>query len=252
MTTVLRLSLRQLGSRWRLLLVVALAALPVGLTALLSASQGDDSVDSAFFTNVLLDGLLMAVILPIVTIVLATASFGNEVEDRTLSYLTLRPVSRWLIALPKALAPFIIAGPVMAVSCAAVVLIGGGGILGSELVASDNVGLAILAAGVSALTAAAAYTAIFTWAGLAVSRALAFGLLYVFVWEGVVTTFLGGVRYFSVRAYSLAILNGIDGSTFESLEGRVIELPAAVVGVVVVVAAFFLLTVRQLRRMDVP
>ena len=112
MKTVLIVSLRQLGGRWRLLLVLALAALPVGLTALISAGAASDERSNDNFINTLLDGLLISGILPIVTLVMASASFGNEVEDRTLSYLVLRPVRRWLVALPKLLAPIIIAGPV--------------------------------------------------------------------------------------------------------------------------------------------
>ena len=83
------------------------------------------------------------------------------------------------------------------------------------------------------------------------TRALAVGLI-VFIWEGLITTFLGGVRYLSVRAYTLAILHGMDDTSFESLEDRVIEFPAAVGGTLIVTVVFFLLTIRRLRRMDVP
>ena len=111
---------------------------------------------------------------------------------------------------------------------------------------------AALAVSVAILVAVVAYTSIFTWAGLVTTRALALGLVYVFVWEALITTFLSGVRYFSVRAYSLAILHGMDDTTFEVLEDRVIELPAAIAGAAIVVVVFFLLTVRRLRQMDIP
>ncbi len=251
MNAVLRLSLRQLGGRWRLLLVLALAALPVGLAALVSALLGEDDAANADFINSILDGLLIAGILPIVVLVLATASFGNEVEDKTLSYLMMRPVSRWLIALPKLLASIIIAGPVLVVSGVAATLLGGSG-LGAVIVILHNDALAVLAVGAAVLTAVVAYAAIFTWAGLVTSRALAFGLLYVFIWEALVATFLDGARYFSVRAYALSIMHNIDSATFEALGGRVIKFPAAIAGAVIVVGVFFLLTVRRLRRMDVP
>ena len=72
------------------------------------------------------------------------------------------------------------------------------------------------------------------------------------IWVIQVQTCLGGVRYLSVRAYTLAILHGMDDTTFEPLGDRVIEFQAAVVGAIVVTVVFFLLTVRRLRRMDVP
>ena len=251
MKTVLVISLRQLGGRWRLLLVVALATLPVGLVALISAGAVSDERSNENFVNALLDALLISGILPIVTLVMASASFGNEVEDKTLSYLVLRPVQRWLVALPKLLAPMLIVGPVLVLSGIATTLVASGSV-GAALVVLDADGKAVLAVAVAILVAVVAYTSIFTWAGLVTTRALALGLVYVFVWEALITTFLGGVRYFSVRAYSLAILHGMDDTTFAVLEDRVIELPAAIAGAAIVVVAFFLLTVRRLRRMDVP
>ena len=251
MKTVLIISLRQLGGRWRLLLVLVLAALPVGLAALISAGATSDERSNENFVNALLDALLISGILPIVALVMASASFGNEVEDKTLSYLVLRPVQRWLVALPKLLAPMLIVGPVLVVSGIATTLVASGSV-GAAIVVLDGDGKAVLAVAVAILVAVVAYTSIFTWAGLVTTRALALGLVYVFVWEALITTFLGGVRYFSVRAYSLAILHGMDDTTFEVLEDRVIELPAAIAGAAIVVVVFFLLTVRRLRRMDIP
>ena len=98
----------------------------------------------------------------------------------------------------------------------------------------------------------AAYASIFTWAGLITTRALAFALIYVFLWERLISTYLEGIRYLSVRAYTLAILHGMDDESFEPLGERVIEFPAAIGGAVAVTAVFFWLTVRRLRRMDVP
>jgi hypothetical protein len=81
---------------------------------------------------------------------------------------------------------------------------------------------------------------------------LSFALVYVFLWEGVLSTFLGGVRYLSVRGYTLSIVHGIDGDVFRSLGPRVIEFPAALVGAGAVTVLFVWLTVRRLRRMDIP
>ena len=233
------------------MLILLLAALPIALAALVSATLSEDESSNEEFINTLLDGLLIAGILPIVTMVLATASFGNEMEDRTLSYLVLRPVRRSLIALPKLLAPIIVGGPVLVVSGIVATLLGGSS-LGAVIVVLHGDGQAALAVGTAVLAGVVAYAAIFTWAGLMTTRALAFGLIYVFIWEALITSFLGGVRYLSVRAYTLAILHGMDDSSFASLEGRVIEFQAAIWGTIIVTLVFFLLTVRRLRRMDIP
>ena len=245
MTAVLRLSLRQLGGRVRLLFILLLAALPVGLTALIMVTGGDES--SSDFIDSIIDALVIAGALPIVALVLATASFGNEVEDKTLSYLLLKPVPRWLIALPKTLAPIVIGGPALVVSGVASTVLGASAAL---FVAESDV-RAVLAVGVAVLAGVLAYSSVFTWAGLVTTRALAAGLIYVFIWEGLLSSLLEGVRYLSIRAYTLTILHGIDGESFSTLEERVIELPAAVVGVAAVTVVFFFLTVRRLRKMDV-
>ena len=191
--------------------------------------------------DAIFDGLIIAAILPLVAMTLGTAAFGNELEDRTLGYLTLKPVPRLQIALPKLLAPIIVGGPFLIAS----------GVISTLLGFQGDI-QAALAVGVSLLAGLVAYTAIFTWAGSMTSSALAFALLYVLVWEGVISSFLGGARYLSVRGYTLAIMHGLDEPSFTEFGDRVIEFPAAIAGAVAVTVVFFSLTVYRLRTMDVP
>ena len=246
-----RLSVRQLASGRRLLLLSLLALVPVGLAILISFTAGSGDTSNRGFVDILLDALLIAGILPIVTMVLASATFGNELEDRTLSYLVLKPVARSLIVLPKLLAPISIGAPLLVASGIATTIVSTSA-LGVALLQLDNGVRAVVAVGVALLVGVVAYASIFTWAGLVTTRALAFGLVYVFLWEGLISSFLGGVRYLSIRSYVLAIMHGIDDVNFGSLEGRVIEFPAAIAGAIAVTSVFFLLSVRRLRKMDVP
>lgn len=238
MGQVLNLSLRQLTGKWRVILIALLAVIPVGLAFVPGGDGADASED---FINGLLDGLLVGVIMPLVTIALATAAFGNEIEDKTLSYVFLKPVARWRIAIPKFLASVVIAAPLALVSGALATYIG----LDGDLRTTVAVSIALL---VGVIT----YASVFTWAGLITTRALPFAIVYVFLWEGLLSTFISGVRYLSVRGYTLAIMNGLDENGLETLSDRVIEFPAAIVGAVVVTVAFLWLTVYRLRRMDVP
>lgn len=228
-----------------------LVALPIGLAALVSAILSEDESSNREFINNLLDGLLIAGILPIVTMVMATAAFGNELEDRTLSYLVLKPIPRSRIVLPKLLASIVVSGPLLVVSGVGATLLGASGI-GAALLVLDGDLQAAVAIGVALLVGVVTYAAIFTWAGLVTTRALAFALIYVFLWEGLISTFLGGVRYLSVRGYTLAILHGMDDKSFDAIGDRVIEFPAAIAGAAAVTVVFFWLTVLRLRRMDVP
>ncbi len=234
-------SLRQLTGRMRLAIITFLAALPVTLAVIIFLASGDDGSFDETLINILLDGMLVAGILPLVTMALSTAAFGNELEDRTLSYLMLRPISRWRIAMPKLLASVAISGPLLIASGAATALFGFDGSI-----------RAALAVGAAMIAGVAAYAAIFTWLGLLTNRAIAFALIYVLLWEGVIGGFIHGVGYLSVRGYTLAIMYGINQTGFEALGPRVIELPAAIAGALGVTVVFSLLVVRRLHRMDVP
>ena len=114
MGAVYRLTLRQLTGRWRLAIMTVLAALPVVLAILMLRSEHAPSVRD--FENAVLSVMLAGSIAPLVVLAIAAAAFGNEVEDRTLANLTLSPVPRWRIAVPKLLATITVAGPFIAAS----------------------------------------------------------------------------------------------------------------------------------------
>ena len=241
MRAIFGLSIRRLTGRWRISLIMLLAALPVGLAVIIRLTVSDDVTFHEDFTDILLNGMLVAGILPIVTMALATSSFGNELEDKTLGFLALMPVARWRIVLPKVLASLIICGPLLVISGVVATLLGFDGEIRPALAVA-----VALAAGV------VAYAAIFTWAGLATSRALPFALVYVLLWEEVMSTFMSGVDYLSVRGYTLGIMSGMDPSSFPTLEDSVIEFPVAIGGAAIVTVVFLWLGVRRLQRMDVP
>ena len=241
MWEVYRLSFRQLTGPLRLALILLLSALCVALAAILALAGGEEGTEWDTFINVVLNGLLVAGVLPIVTMTLGTASFGNELEDGTLGNLTLMPLPRWQIVLPKLLATATVSGPVIVLSGAASSLIG----LGFDA-------RAVLSVAVALFMGVAAYSAIFTWAGLVTRRALAVSLLYVLIWEGIIGSFISGVGYLSVRGYTLAIMRGLDPVSLDAVGDGVISLPAAIVGALLVTAAFYGLAVWRLNRMDVP
>ena len=240
MVQILLLSLRQMGKR-RLVLIALLSMLPVALAAAVASFTSSEESLSEDFVTILVNGMMISGIAPIVTMALATAAFGDEIDDRTLNYLALKPVPRYQIVVPKFLASVIVASPILIISSMLAVAIGLGGGLQP-----------LLAVALSLFAGVVAYASVFTWAGLISSRALAFGLVYVFLWEGLVSSFLEGIRYISVRNYTLAIMYRLDEETFQALGGSVIEFPAAIVGAVAVSLVFLLLAVFRLRTMDVP
>lgn len=241
MGAIFGLSIRQLTGRWRISLIMLLAALPVGLAVIVNLTVSDDVTFHEDFTDILLNGMLVAGILPIVTMALATSSFGNELQDKTLGFLALMPVARWRIVLPKVLASLVICGPLLVISGVVATLLGFEGELRPALAVAVALGAGVVT-----------YGAIFTWAGLVTSRALPFALVYVLLWEGVMSSFMSGVDYLSVRGYTLGIMSGMDPSSFPAPEDSVIEFPVAIGGAAAVTVVFLWLGVRRLQRMDVP
>lgn len=237
MGSVYRLTLRQLSGRWRLAIMTLLAALPVLTAVLTLRSTTAPSVTQ--FENMALSALLAGSIVPLVVLAIAAAAFSNEVEDRTLANLTLSPLPRWEIAVPKLLAVLTIAAPFAAVSAFA-----------TGYVAFLADAKATIALTVAAVAAVALYGSAFTWLGLVTTQAIGVGLLYVVLWEGFFSGFVSGVRLLSIRHYAIALMHGLDPRRFAGTDH--LSLPAVVVVSVVVFAGFLWLSIRRLRRMDVP
>ncbi len=233
-STLFTLALRQAITRRKIALLIVLALLPVGLAVILEAT----GAESGTLTGPVLGGLVISVTLPLIAMVLATGAFGNEVEDRTLSLLTTKPVPRWMIVLCKLVATIVVAAPPMAVVAAVI-----------TAMEPDGTGNAPVAAAVAVVVGVVAYASAFTWLGLITSRALGFGLVYVLLWEALITSFLSGTRYLSIRSYIFGTAHGLNDTAFG--EELTVKLPVALVGVAVVTIVFFLLSSRRLSRMDI-
>lgn len=228
------LALRQAVTKRKVALLIAVALLPLGLAVIIDATVAE----SGTLIGPVLGGLVISVTLPLTVMVLATSAFGNEVEDRTLSLLTTKPVARWTIVLSKLVATIVVVAPLMAVVAAVITAMD-----------PDGIGNASVAAAVAVVIGVVAYASAFTWLGLLTTRALGFGLVYVLLWEALITTFLSGTRYLSIRSYIFGTAHGINDTAFG--EELTIELPVALVGAALVTVVFFLLAWRRLNRMDI-
>jgi ABC-2 type transport system permease protein len=235
---IFTLTLRQLAGSRRLWLVLVLVSLPLLVGGLFHV--GDSTETSAEFADDLTSSLLASAILPLVALLLATSAFGNELSDRTLGYLVLKPLPRWQIVAPKLLAALVVGGlPVAASGLGAVLVIEGGDVRGA------------VATGLGLFVGAAAYAAIFTWAGLATRHAIIFGLVYAFVWEASLAAYLDGVRFLSIRRYTLASISGLDDERLRTIDLS-LGAGAGAAGAAIVIVVFSVLAVRKLARMDVP
>ena len=237
MGSVYVLTLRQLSGRWRILIMTVLSAMPVIMAVLTLRSDHAPSVVD--FENVVFSAMLAGAIAPLVVLAIAAAAFANEVEDRTLANLTLSPIPRWQIVVPKLLAAMTLATPFIAVSAVL-----------TSYVAFLGDWVATTAVTVAAVVGVALYAAAFVWLGLVTTQAIFIGLLYIVIWEGFFSGLVSGVRLLSIRHYAIALMHGIDARRFAST-GHM-SLGVAIITSAVVFGGFLLLSVRRLRRMDVP
>jgi len=237
MGSIYLLTLRQLSGRWRLSIMTVLAAMPVIVAALLVRSPQAPSVEE--FENVVFSVMLAGSIAPLVVLAIGTAAFANEIDDRTLANLTLAPVRRWEIAIPKLLAAITLAGPFIAISAALTTHIA---FLGDAR--------ATIAVTASAAAGVVLCSSAVVWLGLVTTQAIGIGLLYIVLWEGFFSGFVAGVRLLSIRHFAIDLMHGLDERRFAAA-GH-LSLGVAITTSAIVFVVFLLLTIRRLRRMDVP
>ncbi len=178
----------------------------------------------------------LTIFVPLVALVISTASLGSLVEDKTLVYFWLRPLGRWQISTASLLAGLAVLLPLILVPM---------GILG--IVTGDTDALQGILAG--SLVGLVAYTSVFTMLGLFTQRALAWGLLYVLLWEGLVAGFSRSAGWLAIRTYTDGALSRVGGSA-----GSIVDPPQGatiliVTGAIVVMS--FVVTTWRLNTMTV-
>ena len=236
---VLMLTLRQLLGQKRTLFLGAVALLPL-VAAIIYQAADSDTAAAEFAAEVVLYGLIVTALLPLTAVLLATAAIGNEIEDGTIVYLLAKPAGRWRI----------VAGKLLAAWGATTVIVVASGVLGGAVALAGADDWGVLGGFVIALAVGSlAYSSLFMLLSVLTSRALLVGLVYAFIWEGVITNFAPGVQRFSIREYTASVAEAAADTNpwvFEADLG--ITYSIILIVVVTVVAAG--LAVRRLSRFE--
>lgn len=82
------------------------------------------------------------------------------------------------------------------------------------------------------------------------TQAIGLGLLYIVLWEGLFSGFISGVRLLSIRHYSIGLMHGLDARRFAN--GSHLSFVPVILICALVFTAFLWMSVRRLRRMDIP
>lgn len=186
-----RLLLNHQLTRGRLILAATMSGLSILLAVLLARESFEPNLETVQSFSVFGLGLMV----PILSLVLASSSFGQLVEDETLVYLWIRPNQRWMLAIAAWLASATVAVPLTVIPLTLAAAIG-----------SKGNGTTTAAMALSVALASVAYTAAFTLIGLILRRALIWGLVYVFIWELFVARVGQGAARLSINTYPTSVL----------------------------------------------
>jgi ABC-2 type transport system permease protein len=192
--TVAWLTLRGTAGRKRALLF-ALAPLILLLLALLMRATAPAG---SHWPERVLGQFGFSVLLQLTALIIGTSVLGAEIDDGSAIHLLATPVSRGTIVRTK----FAVAAGLTAAFAAVPEFVAG-------LLAGRGAGFAVsLFAG--ALAGSVIYCALFVLLSALTPRAIVYGLLYVLLWEGLLSNLVGGARLLSVSHYALAIA-GVQG-----------------------------------------
>src|SRR5829696_2600335 len=233
---VTTLTVRQFTGGRTARLALVLSLIPALFAAIYVARPWDVAPDE--FTIDLFRELIVPTLLPIVVLLPATAAFGNELEDGTLPYLLMKPVSRLRLVLGKYAAVLLVTVPALLVGLAVTTLIAAQGPNAGDL------GRVLVAMIGSSAAGAALLGAVFLLVSLVIPRALLAGMIYIFAWESLLGRFLPGVRAISSREHTLRVFDGILNEDFPAAWNAALTM-------LVVAATCLLLAAWRLRSIQI-
>src|SRR5262252_3914647 len=138
------------------------------------------------------------VVLPLTALIIGTSVLGAEVDEGSIVHLLATPVPRSVVIASK----YAVAAALTALFVAVPELLAG-------VIATG--GLTKLAVGLfaGALAGSVMYNAVFVMISVLTTRAIAYGLAYVLVWESLLANFVSGARLLSVGQHSPGVPNGL-------------------------------------------
>src|SRR6516165_5043301 len=223
------ITLRATMGRKRALLFAIPPLILVLVTVLLRLAHPND----ASWPSQIVGIFGFTVVLPLTALITGTSVLGAEVDEGSIVHLLATPVPRLVVMWSK----YVVA-----------VLLTAAGVAGPGLPAGviATGGLTKLTVGlfVAALAGSVMYNAVFVMISVLTTRAIAYGLAYIVVWEGLLANFVSGARLLSVGHYSLGVANGIahDGTNLNAG----ISLGTSVVMGLIVTAVTIVIAVRAL------
>ncbi|MBE3013709.1 ABC transporter permease [Microbispora sp. NEAU-D428] len=231
-TVVADITYRAMLGRKRIWLLVLLPVALVVIAALLRLINGHDEQTAV----TLMKSFAIGTMLPLLGLIAGTGVIAPEIEDGTIIHLLSKPISRPVIAVTK----FVVAASLVAVLAAVSTYAAAYLLAGSESGVATGFTFGALFGGV-------AYAAVFLLLGVLTRHAVAVGVIYALVWEGVIGGYVPGARKFSIQQWAQSLADQVSSSPFFSTE---VTLGFAVPAMVIVTVGAVIWTGQRLRSLS--
>jgi ABC-type transport system involved in multi-copper enzyme maturation permease subunit len=204
---IFELSLGQMLWSRRSVFLALLTLAPVALASLIRFAAfaepaalpqiNGERLDGSVLFGLMIWLLYIRFIVPVLGMFYGTSLIADEVDDKTITYLFVRPIPRGAVLIGKYLA-YVVCTTLLVLPSIVIVYfltvpIGGGSIGASFPALVTDLGM--LAIGI------AAYGALFAWVGARLKRPLVLGLVFIFGWEPGVLLFPGYLKRTTIAYY---------------------------------------------------
>lgn len=201
------------------MLVAVIGLIPILLSLLLTllnpllngSSEPMDTIYPSFVFMV-----YMHFLVPITALFLGIGIIADEVEEKTLPFLLVRPVPRFMIVLVKYLSAMAFGAVIILVSLLVSYVI----FTFSYPIRSFSDDIQFFAHGYLVLILGLmVYSMVFTLLGGVLKHPLIFGILFVFGWEKLIPYIPGNARHFTIMSYLQRLFPNLSSSEIIKLPG---------------------------------
>lgn len=197
---------------------ILIGLLPVAMAALIripqAFSQSEYIRGMTVFSNMIMVFYLQFLIL-ILALFFGSSICSEEVESKTLTYLTTRPVSKSAVVLGKYAAYILLMGFIVTTGIIlAFIILNFENLLDLSLYKILGRDIGVLLLGLIC------YTAFFTFLGTVIKKSILFGLVFAFGWENVIQYFPGSTQKFTIVHYLKSLLPASSSPHFSFLTFR--------------------------------
>jgi ABC-2 type transport system permease protein len=165
--------------------------------------------------------LYLHFLLPLIAVFIGSGVIADEVEDKTLPYLLVRPIPRHTIVLSKLLAGWITTGVILFVSIGLTYSVMN---LGGDLKGWLSDVPRLMQSGGVLLIGLLVYMPFFSLMGGLLKHPVLSGILFVFGWENLVGFFPGNVKLFTIVHYLHVLFPYTQRSRSEALHSKLLNL----------------------------